>query len=722
MSSLKKPLTTPALLPWIPPGRAPKKSFNSNAYKKNEGVYDFGASIANDKVFSQTPKQSVSLSNSFFSLKKNSRKLTLGPDKERRINTLLNSSANSDVEREYLRSKILEIFEEEELKNEGMEAIAEEESTIKRSKSEPDLRDDNKGVRNHDTLVSNDKDANDRSSDRKDRRDRSKDRRDHRSKDRDRSKDRKDRRYRSKDRNHSKDRKHHDERSRDRRDRSRDRRDRSRDRRDRSKNNKDRSRDRKDRSRDRRDRSRDRRDRSRDDRDRSRHRKEGLDLSKERESDHKQAIDRHRHARDHNRDEGYDEEHYEEQTFKRTRKTLRNDGHGTYRSDSSGFDSMVEDLEDRASVKFIDSYDANHQTITNFSDPRPTNTKATNTTSYTVIDDHNHKTWYNTLPNHKNRSVASSAMGFTSVPLEHMDGSHRQYNSLPAAAQAWVVFPKDGSGSDGITPRSFTARPLNFAASIGSRLKNSFTNINRVPTRETPIEAIEASDQAELIGPEEKELDRRKGALIAGAVVAGIAILILIIVGLSVGLSASGNGVDGVNTGSLFLPTLSKNDNSSIPCTRYTTLNQKWRRIVGYGPSNDGSAYNCDYPGSKGRGGIKPGWHRFEGEAGTYLPTKAPSNLYVGTPGASTVSGGRFSEVCGTSLVAWLNGQHPTVRDGIVERVFCFQWTSGECEYSFKSKVRTCPDPSDSKKTFYVYYLKFPRNIGCNFGFCAVAN
>ena len=36
--SKKKPLKTPDLRPWLPPGReAQKKSFNSNANKKNEG-------------------------------------------------------------------------------------------------------------------------------------------------------------------------------------------------------------------------------------------------------------------------------------------------------------------------------------------------------------------------------------------------------------------------------------------------------------------------------------------------------------------------------------------------------------------------------------------------------------------------------------------------------------------------------------------------------------
>ena len=78
------------------------------------GTYDLGSSIASSTLFKQPNKKAVSLNNSFFSPKKNSRKLTLGPDKERRIESLLNSSSNSDVEREYLRSRILEIFDENE--------------------------------------------------------------------------------------------------------------------------------------------------------------------------------------------------------------------------------------------------------------------------------------------------------------------------------------------------------------------------------------------------------------------------------------------------------------------------------------------------------------------------------------------------------------------------------------------------------------------------------
>ena len=87
MGSLKKPLATAELLPWIPPGKGDaggtagkKKSFNRNVYKKNEGAYydAFGSSIASSTVFQQAAKKPVSLNTSFYSPKKNSRKLTLG--------------------------------------------------------------------------------------------------------------------------------------------------------------------------------------------------------------------------------------------------------------------------------------------------------------------------------------------------------------------------------------------------------------------------------------------------------------------------------------------------------------------------------------------------------------------------------------------------------------------------------------------------------------------
>ena len=107
-------LSTPALLPWIPPGKPKESSSNILVNKKNSGNYDMGQSIASSMVFNQPNKKKVSLTSKYWSPKKNSRKLTLGSEKERRIETLLNSSVNSQAEKDLLKSKIMGIFDEAE--------------------------------------------------------------------------------------------------------------------------------------------------------------------------------------------------------------------------------------------------------------------------------------------------------------------------------------------------------------------------------------------------------------------------------------------------------------------------------------------------------------------------------------------------------------------------------------------------------------------------------
>jgi hypothetical protein len=58
----------------------------------------------------------------------------------------------------------------------------------------------------------------------------------------------------------------------------------------------------------------------------------------------------------------------------------------------------------------------------------------------------------------------------------------------------------------------------------------------------------------------------------------------------------------------------------SGPCFSYTALTDRWRRIVGYGPSKSLEPYHCDLPRySQGIDGLREGWYRFMGEAGTHL-------------------------------------------------------------------------------------------------------
>ena len=114
MASIGNKLATPALIPWMPPGKPKESSSNVLVHKKNSGSYDYGSSIASSTVFNQPNKKKLSLEQKFWSPKKNSRKLTLGPEKERRIETLLKSSVNSQAEQDVLRNKIMEIFDEAE--------------------------------------------------------------------------------------------------------------------------------------------------------------------------------------------------------------------------------------------------------------------------------------------------------------------------------------------------------------------------------------------------------------------------------------------------------------------------------------------------------------------------------------------------------------------------------------------------------------------------------
>ena len=115
-------------------------------------------------------------------------------------------------------------------------------------------------------------------------------------------------------------------------------------------------------------------------------------------------------------------------------------------------------------------------------------------------------------------------------------------------------------------------------------------------------------------------------------------------------------------------------------CQNYGSLNSVNRRIT--------YTYNHAYCDS----GIGPGWFRFEGSAGTRMPTSCPPR-------------GR----CGASATGWLNGGHPTVADGQVSRTVCFHWI-GCCEWSTKIKVRNCG-------SYYVYYLNGTPG-GCSLRYC----
>ncbi|CAH3133210.1 unnamed protein product [Porites lobata] len=108
--------------------------------------------------------------------------------------------------------------------------------------------------------------------------------------------------------------------------------------------------------------------------------------------------------------------------------------------------------------------------------------------------------------------------------------------------------------------------------------------------------------------------------------------------------------------------------NLASECQNYGSLYSYTRKIT------DSSGGHCD-------NGIVPGWFRFEGSAGTRMPTSCPPRYR-----------------CGTQSTGWMNGGHPTVADGQVSRTVCFHWAAGCCQWSTNIKVRNCG-------SYYVYYL-----------------
>ena len=108
----------------------------------------------------------------------------------------------------------------------------------------------------------------------------------------------------------------------------------------------------------------------------------------------------------------------------------------------------------------------------------------------------------------------------------------------------------------------------------------------------------------------------------------------------------------------------------SPECQNYQSLNSPDRKITyttyhGY----------CD-------NSITSRWYRFEGAAGTRLPTSCTPDWR-----------------CGTHAPGWLTNGHPSVADGEVTRKVCFSWSGDCCQHSVSSiKVRNFG-------SYYVYYL-----------------
>ena len=93
--------------------------------------------------------------------------------------------------------------------------------------------------------------------------------------------------------------------------------------------------------------------------------------------------------------------------------------------------------------------------------------------------------------------------------------------------------------------------------------------------------------------------------------------------------------------------------------------------------------------------GLPEAWYRFEGDAGTRMPT-----TYVDR------------RKCGTNFPGWLNGTHPTVADGEVIREVCFSIMFSDyhdCIGHKLIKVKNC-------SSYYVY--KLGGTPGCDLRYC----
>ncbi|CAH3179782.1 unnamed protein product, partial [Porites lobata] len=117
-------------------------------------------------------------------------------------------------------------------------------------------------------------------------------------------------------------------------------------------------------------------------------------------------------------------------------------------------------------------------------------------------------------------------------------------------------------------------------------------------------------------------------------------------------------------------------------CQNYGSLNSYTRKMT-----HTTNSYYCD-------SGIGPGWFRFEGSAGTRMPTSCPP-----------------TRRCNTAATGWMNGAHPTVGDGQVTRTVCFHYYGNCCYWSTNIKVRNCG-------SYYVYYLSGTPSGHCHLRYC----
>ena len=89
------------------------------------------------------------------------------------------------------------------------------------------------------------------------------------------------------------------------------------------------------------------------------------------------------------------------------------------------------------------------------------------------------------------------------------------------------------------------------------------------------------------------------------------------------------------------------------------------------------------------------GWHRFEAATGTKMPTSCVPK-----------------DRCNTRASGWLNGDHPTVAEGLVTRQVCFSFNDC-CSWSINIQVRNCGD-------FFIFnFMGTPPENPCFLRYCS---
>ncbi|XP_055956862.1 uncharacterized protein LOC130010536 [Patella vulgata] len=108
----------------------------------------------------------------------------------------------------------------------------------------------------------------------------------------------------------------------------------------------------------------------------------------------------------------------------------------------------------------------------------------------------------------------------------------------------------------------------------------------------------------------------------------------------------------------------------------------------------DGRSINCHVNYDKCDRYMEPGWYRVQSESG--------ENLTMPTSPVPVYS-------CGTKYPIWLNGDHPSLSDDIVDRVACVTYYNSTCHASYQIRIKNCQD-------FMAYYLVKAK--GCNERYC----